>query len=93
MTSRERILAALSHRQPDWVPLDLGGTRNSTMVLEGYEQLAVHFRVTAPPKIIERMMRVVEIDEGVLTPLQIDTRAVFPGGATKGLAADLGPRR
>lgn len=93
MTSRERVLAALSHRQPDRVPLDLGGTRNSTMVLEGYERLAAHFRVTAPAKIIERMMRVVEIDEGVLTPLQIDTRAVYPGGATKGLAADLGPRR
>lgn len=93
MTSRERMLAALSHRQPDRVPLDLGGTRNSTMVLEGYARLAAHLRAAAPPKIIERMMRVVEIDEGVLTSLQIDTRGVFPGGATKGLAADLGPRR
>jgi len=34
MTSRERVLAALSHRQPDRVPLDLGGTRNSSMVVE-----------------------------------------------------------
>jgi len=93
MTSRERILAALSHRQPDRVPLDLGGTVNSTMVLEGYERLAAHFGVTAPPRIIHRMMRVVDIDEGVLAPLQIDTRLVFPGGPTKGLAADLGPHR
>lgn len=93
MTSRERVLAALSHRQPDRVPLDLGGTRNSTMVVDGYERLQEHFGLTDAPKIIERMMRVVEIDEGVLTRLQIDTRPVFPGGATKGLAADLGPRR
>jgi len=93
MTSRERVLAALSHQQPDRVPLDLGGTRNSTMVLEAYVQLAAHFHVTAPPKILDRMMRVVEIDEGVLTSLQIDTRGVYPGWASKGLAADLGPRR
>jgi len=93
MTSRERVLAELSHQQPDRVPLDLGGTRNSTMVVEGYERLQRHVGASGEPKMVERMMRVVEIDEGVLTRLQIDTRAVFPGGATRGLAADLGPRR
>jgi hypothetical protein len=25
MTSRERVIAAINHRQPDYVPLDLGG--------------------------------------------------------------------
>jgi uroporphyrinogen decarboxylase len=93
MTSRERVLAALSHRQPDRVPLDLGGTRNSTMVAEGYERLQGHFGLTGEPRMIERMMRVVEIDERVLLRLQIDTRPAFPGGATRGLACDLGPRR
>jgi uroporphyrinogen decarboxylase len=93
MTSRERVLAALSHQQPDRVPLDLGGTRNSTMVVESYERLKAHLGVATPPKIIERMMRVVEIDEEVCRALAIDTRGVFPGGPTRGLAADLGPRR
>jgi uroporphyrinogen decarboxylase len=93
MTSRERILAALSHRQPDRVPLDLGGTVNSTMVLEAYERLAAHYRVTAPPKLLNRMMRVAEIDEQILEALQIDVRGVYPGVATKGLGADLGPHR
>ncbi len=93
MTSRERMLAALSHRQPDRAPLDLGGTRNSTMVLEGYERIKAHFLISAPSVITERMMQVVEIDEGVLTLLGIDTRAVFPSGTTRGLAADLGPCR
>ncbi len=49
MTSRERVLAALSHGQPDRVPLDLGGTRNSTMVLEGYERLLRHFGLSGEP--------------------------------------------
>ena len=89
MTSRERLLAALSHKQPDRIPLDLGGTRNSTMVMEGYERLKAHLGGAAPSKMIERMMRVVEIDEGICRTLAIDTRGVFPGGATRGLAADL----
>jgi uroporphyrinogen decarboxylase len=93
MTSRERVMAAVSHRQPDRVPLDLGGTRNSTMVVEAYEKLQRHFGVGVPPRMCERMMRVVEVDEQILRPLQIDTRAVFPGTATKGRAAELGPRR
>jgi uroporphyrinogen decarboxylase len=93
MTSRQRILTALSHRQPDRIPLDLGGTRNSTMVLEGYERLKTHFGIATPAKTIERMMRVVEIDEAACRALAIDTRGVFPGGPTRGLAADLGPNR
>jgi uroporphyrinogen decarboxylase len=93
MTSRERVMAAVSHRQPDRVPLDLGGTRNSTMVVEAYEKLQRHFGVGDPPRMCERMMRVVEVGEPILRALQIDTRAVFPGTATKGRAAELGPRR
>src|SRR5512136_280695 len=93
MTSRERVLATLSHQQPDRVPLDLGGTRNSTMVVESYERLKAHLDIATPSKMIERMMRVVEIDEEVCRALAIDTRGVFPGGPSRGLAADLGPTR
>jgi len=93
MTSRERVMAAVSHRQPDRVPLDLGGTRNSTMVVEAYEALQRHFGGAGAPRMCERMMRVVEVDEQILSALQIDTRAVFPGTATKGRAVELGPRR
>ena len=92
MTSRERMMAALSHRQPDRVPLDLGGTRNSSMVVEGYDRLKAHFGVQAETKLIDRMMRIAEIEESVLTSLQIDTRGVNPGPPTAGLLVDLGPR-
>jgi uroporphyrinogen decarboxylase len=93
MTHRERLMAAVSHRQPDRVPLDLGGTRDSSMVVEGYERLKKHFGIEAGNRLCDRMMRVVEFDEGILQALDIDTRAVFPGGPTKGLGAELGPRR
>ena len=34
MNHRERLIAALSHRQPDRVPIDIGGTVNSSIVVE-----------------------------------------------------------
>ena len=39
MTSRERVLAALNHREPDRVPVDIG-TTDTTMAREVYEGLA-----------------------------------------------------
>ena len=39
MTSRERVLAALNHREPDRVPVDIG-TTDTTMACEVYEGLA-----------------------------------------------------
>ena len=31
MNSRERVIAALAHRQPDRIPIDFGGTATSGM--------------------------------------------------------------
>lgn len=70
-------MAAVSHRQPDKAPIDLGGTRDSTIVVEGYEKLKKHFRIEGENKLCDWMMQVVEIDERILRVLDIDTRAVF----------------
>ena len=39
MTSRERVLTALSHHEPDRVPLDLGGSGCSTINVHAYHRL------------------------------------------------------
>ncbi len=39
MTSRERVLSALNHRQPDRVPVDLGGHRSSGIMAMAYARL------------------------------------------------------
>ena len=39
MTHKERFINAISHKQPDCIPLDLGGTRDTSIVIEGYEKL------------------------------------------------------
>ena len=80
MTHRERVLAALSHQQPDRVPIDLGATRDSSIVVEGYERLKQHFAVRHEDTLLSRMMRVVDVDERIMRALDIDARGVFPGG-------------
>ena len=93
MKHRERVLAALSHEQPDVVPIDLGGTVNSSIVVEGYERLKEHFGVEDDNRLCNRMMRSVVVDEEILRSLDIDTRGVFPGAPVSGADQELGPGR
>jgi uroporphyrinogen decarboxylase len=79
MTHRERVRAALSHREPDVVPVDLASTIDSSIVVEGYERLKAHLGVEAENVLTNRMMRVVDVDERVLQALDVDARGVFPG--------------
>ena len=46
MTSRERILAAIEHRQPDRVPVDLGATPSSGISAIAYGNLKRHLGIT-----------------------------------------------
>ena len=88
MTHRERVLAALEHKAPDKVPLDLGSTRNSSIVVEGYERLKSHFGLQAENALTSRMMRVVDVDERILQALDIDTRGLFPATTPDQILSD-----
>ena len=76
MTSRERVLAALSHQEPDRVPIDLGSTWISTTTIPFYDQLKAHFQVDRPTVMMERNMQVCFLDEEILAKLPVDTRFV-----------------
>ncbi len=47
MTSRERVWAAVSHQEPDRVPLDVGGGGSTTLVVEAYQRLEAHWGLPA----------------------------------------------
>ena len=46
MTSRERVLATLNHREPDQVPVDCGSMRSSGIVAAAYGKLKEHLART-----------------------------------------------
>lgn len=47
MTPRERIIAAIEHRQPDQVPVDLGATPSSGISAMGYGKLKKHLGIAS----------------------------------------------
>ena len=79
MTSRERVLAAIEHREPDRVPIDVGGSSVTTLIGEAYERLKVHLGVVEETRYIKQRSRTVLLAESIAQRLGADTRPVFLG--------------
>jgi len=77
MTSKERVIAAINHRQLDRLPMDLGSTNCTTMTRVAYNNLKKLLGVEKPDVLVQEDFQVSVIDEEVLETLAIDTRAVF----------------
>lgn len=74
MTSRERILAALNHRQPDRVPIDLSGHRSSGISAMAYARLRRHLELPDRPiRVYDPVQQLAIVDEDVLERFQVDT--------------------
>jgi uroporphyrinogen decarboxylase len=67
----------LSHREVDRVPIDLGGTQNSTMCAGAYDNFKRYLGVDAPTVELSRVFETVVMDEAVLRLLPVDTRAIY----------------
>ena len=80
MTHRERVLAALNHRQPDRVPVDLGATRSTSIVVQAYERLNRHLGSTETPRIFSKWLNIAHPSQAMLARFDIDTRSVGQGG-------------
>jgi uroporphyrinogen decarboxylase len=79
MTHRERVLRALNHQEPDRVPLDLGGSRSSSLVVEAYERLSRHLGSLEPPCIFSKWLNIAHPSEAMLQRFDIDTRSLSQG--------------
>jgi uroporphyrinogen decarboxylase len=83
MTPRERVLAALNHQPVDRIPIDLGGTQNSTVCTGAYDSLKAFLAVTVPTQEISKAFEIVKMDEAVLSQLPVDTRSLFAKPPTR----------
>lgn len=79
MTSRERILAAVEHREPDRVPIDVGGCSTTTLIGDAYERLKDNLGVTNQTRYMKSKSRSVFVDETVAQRLYTDTSAIMVG--------------
>jgi len=78
MTSRERLLLALDHRQPDRVPLDLGGNQTGIHKV-AYQNLIDLLGLKEEIAIMDLVQQLARPSEAVLERLRIDTRYVAAG--------------
>lgn len=79
-TSRERLLTALNHHQPDRVPVDLGG--NQTGIHKAaYRRLLDYLGLEEEIEIMDLVQQLAKPSEAVLERLRVDTRYVFAQGA------------
>jgi len=84
VTHRERVLAALDHREPDRLPIDLGSARFTGMVRPAYERLCRHLGYGQPGRILDRMQQVEMIDEKLFRVLDVDVRSFAQAPADRG---------
>ncbi|RME89890.1 MAG: methyltransferase [Verrucomicrobia bacterium] len=74
MTSRERILAALDHREPDRTPIDCSGHRSSGIHALAYARLRRHLGLPERPiRVYDPVQQLAIVDEDVLERFGVDT--------------------
>jgi uroporphyrinogen decarboxylase len=67
MTSRERVVAALEHREPDKVPIDLGGMRSTGMLGIAYARFTKHIGLTSgATRIYDTVQQLAQPEDAVL---------------------------
>ena len=74
MTSRERVLTALNHREPDRIPIDCGGHRSSGISAIAYPKLRAALGLEPRPiYVYDPVQQLAIIDEDVLDWSRADT--------------------
>lgn len=76
MQSRERFQAALHHREPDRVPIDLGGI--VTGITTGASAaLRAHLGFEGPDEVVDRVQQLARPHPAILERLRVDSRYLY----------------
>ena len=73
MTPRQRVIAAIEHRQPDRVPVDLGATPSSGISAIAYNRLKAQIGLfPAPTKVYDVVQQLAQPDDSILDRFGVD---------------------
>ena len=74
MTSRERVLAALEHRETDRIPVDFSGHRSSGIAAIAYPKLRKALGLPPGPiRVYDIIQQLAIVDNDVLDRFGVDT--------------------
>lgn len=80
MNSRERVLSTLGHKEPDAVPLDIGGTNLTGIAKSAYKNLCGYLNIDIEQiTVSEVIQQLAQIDETVASMLKTDVHLIAPG--------------
>jgi uroporphyrinogen decarboxylase len=84
MDSRERVLRALEHEEPDRIPLDLGSSNVTGIVKSAYLNLLNYLgKEAATVEFFDTIQQLVVVEEEVLRKLEVDVRGLMPNVVRK----------
>lgn len=73
MTSRERVLTALQHKEPDKVPIDFGGMRSTGIMAIAYNHLKKLLGITrGETRVYDVMQQLAEPEKEILDLFEVD---------------------
>lgn len=79
MNGKQRLQSALSHRSPDRVPVDLGGTAVTGIHVLAIAKLREYFGLKKRPvKVIEPYQMLGEVDDELKEVIGVDTAGITP---------------
>ena len=79
LTSRQRVLTALDHKEADRVPIDVGGGCSTSISVEGYDRLKDFLHMPGKGEKLSELFRIAKLDENVLQFLGSDCRPIVLG--------------
>lgn len=89
MTSRERVLAALNHEEPDRVPLDMGGSFVTSIAATSLHHLRRRLGLEdRPVKVYDAYQMLGEVEMDLVEGMELDCLPVNPSALTMGLRAE-----
>lgn len=72
MNARARVLAAIAHREPDGVPLDLGATASTGISAIAHHNLKEHIGLDEPTRVYDVVQQVAQPGDTLLDRLRVD---------------------
>ena len=83
MNARERVMLALNHKEPDRIPIDLGGSICSSIHRDAYIELKKHLGMDLEEiQMVDYVQQLPYLDEALLERFGVDFRMVQLPAAT-----------
>lgn len=92
MTGLERVKTALSHREPEGIPFDLGGTMVTGINIGALRALKQYLSLPEEPVVKDVITQMADTGQDVIDLLGVDVKNVGPGIPPGAALQDLGTR-